>query len=95
MLYLVHCTRGVSDDETSDCYKDFLEKFKKQENARRIEEYKLNDERVFYLDDGATYYDGISYFIDTKCDTVCSVAGEGLNPPCYDDLEFVSLIWKK
>lgn len=79
----------------SDCYEQALESFKKQPNAVKIEEYTLRHERVFYLDDGATYSDGVSYYIDTQCDTVCYMVGEGINPPCFAQLIFIREVWKK
>ena len=94
-LTFASCHKGA-ESGSEDCYLNALENFKKQKNALQIDEYTFDKSIVFYLDDGATHYDGISYFIDIKCDTICESGGFRIEPPaCLKKLTFVKTIWKK
>lgn len=100
LVYTSSCTKNSNSqcEIVNACLNGLIANHEKN-GLLAIKMQKVNSEYHYYLETGASTWDGIEYIIDAKCDTICNFGGRRIDgwPPCYKDYDFDKweVYWKK
>jgi len=92
----VACCKSEGNN-LSACLDSKLETFKAEPDAVAIKTQTINGEKHYWLNNNATFYDGVEYILGENCDTVCFICGECLPPSCNEDYDSNNweIYWEK
>ncbi len=98
VLLITSCEKNNNCcDQLPDCINEMINRAGDSPPLVSVKMQKVDGECHYWLNTGASAWDGVEYIVNDKCDTICEIGGFRAPLDCSKNYDFDKweIVWEK